>query len=170
MKLRERQSESPRCGVCRDGPEGLVSCYECKTLIHASCMIDMGSCPTLGCNARDPLQEKKVDPSVLERFARTNRDIDHLGELMFRNSNWVTGYHPGGGGETPGSDMDKLERAEHRRKAKWTGRSGESTERLEQQLRDLQDDSKRRERRYAQALEYLMTAAIFILIYVIFMR
>jgi len=48
--------QEERCAVCRDGPDGLVVCRGCHTLLHASCLMDVNGCPTIGCNERDPLQ------------------------------------------------------------------------------------------------------------------
>jgi len=50
-----------RCAVCRDGPDGLVVCRGCNTFLHASCLIDVRGCPTLGCNERDPLEAQQAD-------------------------------------------------------------------------------------------------------------
>lgn len=61
MKLRQRESQEERCAVCRDGPEGLVICRGCSTLLHASCLIDVHGCPTIGCDEIDPLQKASRD-------------------------------------------------------------------------------------------------------------
>ena len=60
MKVRPRvqSQQEERCAVCRDGPEGLVVCRGCGTFLHASCLIDVRGCPTIGCNEKDPLQEE----------------------------------------------------------------------------------------------------------------
>lgn len=52
---RKQSRDEHRCAVCRDGPNGLVRCHGCDTVIHASCLIDVGGCPTLGCGEKDPL-------------------------------------------------------------------------------------------------------------------
>lgn len=59
IKTKERRGGDDRCAVCRDGPDGLVVCRGCNTLLHASCLIDVRGCPTLGCNERDPLQAQQ---------------------------------------------------------------------------------------------------------------
>jgi len=54
--------EDERCALCHDGPTGLVICRGCGALTHAQCLLHHGSCPTPGCDERDPMQEPP--PSV----------------------------------------------------------------------------------------------------------
>jgi len=63
VRPRQKNKEDERCAVCRDGPEGLVVCRGCNTLLHATCLIDVRGCPTIGCNERDPLEKRQDDCS-----------------------------------------------------------------------------------------------------------
>jgi hypothetical protein len=56
VRLRRRKTGQQRCALCHDGPTGLVMCQGCETLLHVSCLVDAGGCPTLGCNEREPAQ------------------------------------------------------------------------------------------------------------------
>lgn len=82
MKVRQRQNKSEEhCAVCRDGPEGLVVCRGCNTLLHASCLIDVRGCPTIGCNELDPLQEE-LDPLQVDRGSRERPCLVHSPHLI----------------------------------------------------------------------------------------
>lgn len=47
-----------RCAYCRDGITGeeddLVACDRCRTVLHAACWEEHGSCPMLGCEGEAP--------------------------------------------------------------------------------------------------------------------
>jgi hypothetical protein len=62
----------PRCPYCHDGlegPDALVACGGCRTLIHADCHAENHGCPLLGCGsrgadwARGPTLEKDAAPA-----------------------------------------------------------------------------------------------------------
>lgn len=67
FKLRPSgRRKDERCVLCHDGPDGLVICRGCGALTHAQCLLGAGSCPTPGCDERDPLAEPP--PSVRGRL------------------------------------------------------------------------------------------------------
>jgi hypothetical protein len=67
VKIRQRRDLQGQCAVCRDGPSGLVICRGCGTLLHAACLIDVGGCPTIGCDELDPLMGPKPAKSPAAR-------------------------------------------------------------------------------------------------------
>lgn len=56
MRIPTRQ-QTVRCSICHDASSGLLECTGCGTMVHAQCIVEHGSCPTPGCNERDPLQQ-----------------------------------------------------------------------------------------------------------------
>lgn len=78
-KIRARQrNDAEQCAVCRDGPEGLLICRGCGTMLHATCLIDVRGCPTIGCNERDPL-EAKQDRCAHDTLTRRTRSCAGCG-------------------------------------------------------------------------------------------
>lgn len=67
MKFRALQGQNYRCAVCHDASSGLLICQGCQTHLHAQCLVDVGSCPTLGCEERDPISTVDIPVSEKER-------------------------------------------------------------------------------------------------------
>lgn len=78
VKAQESKGEQEHCAVCRDGPDGLVVCRGCGTMLHAQCLVSLPGCPTLGCGERDPLlgvestksEDENYDPKELRRILK----------------------------------------------------------------------------------------------------
>lgn len=85
-KIRAKAKNSEEhCAVCRDGPQGLVMCRGCSTLIHAVCLIDVRGCPTIGCNESDPLQRKPAPAPAPTPAPEPVRKIDRWGFEKTKN-------------------------------------------------------------------------------------
>ena len=89
-----RRSQELRCPYCRDGlsDQGAESCGGCGTVLHAACVGELSSCPTLGCEglglealrlpscveARDRaevfLAQVEPEPASAERASAEARD------------------------------------------------------------------------------------------------
>jgi len=61
MKVRQRETneKEERCAVCHDSSGGLLLCRGCNTCVHASCLLEVRGCPTLGCGELDPLVQQQ---------------------------------------------------------------------------------------------------------------
>lgn len=78
VKAQESKGEQEHCAVCHDGPDGLVICRGCGTMLHAQCLVSLPGCPTLGCVERDPLlgieatksEDEDYDPKELHQTLR----------------------------------------------------------------------------------------------------
>ncbi len=88
------RSQELRCPYCRDGlsDQGAASCGGCGTVLHAACVSELSSCPTIGCEglglealrwpsyvetlarAEAFLEQAELDPASAERASAEARD------------------------------------------------------------------------------------------------
>lgn len=62
-----RAGSARRCAYCRGGVQhgGARVCEGCGTCLHADCLAELGSCPTLGCAEPAPSLEQRPSPLLL---------------------------------------------------------------------------------------------------------